>query len=62
MLVGVVMILPRQADLFQIVLALRDPGRFPRRLNGRQQQRDQNADDGDDDQQLDKGERAADFQ
>ena len=40
--------------MFQIILALRSPGRLARRLNRRQQQRHQNADDGNDHQQFDK--------
>ena len=51
MRVGVVM--HAQADLLQIVRALRAPGRFAGRLHGRQQQRHQHADDGDHHQQLD---------
>ena len=35
-----------QAHLLEIVLALQSPGRFPRALHGRQQQRHENADDG----------------
>jgi hypothetical protein len=37
----------RQPELLQIVGTLRAPSRFPRRLHRRQQQRNQNADDGD---------------
>jgi hypothetical protein len=36
-----------QRDLFEVVLALQPAGRLARRLNGGQQQRDQNADDRD---------------
>lgn len=38
---------PRQAELFEVVLTLRATSRFARRLNGGQQQCDQDADDGD---------------
>ena len=47
-----------QAKLFEIVLALGPPRRLAR-LNRRQQQRDQNADDRDDHQQLNQGEAAS---
>jgi hypothetical protein len=53
-----VVILQRQAELFQIVLALRAPGRFTRLLHGRKQQGHQHSDDGDDDQQFDQREAA----
>jgi len=43
------------ADLVKIIDALRPPGRFARRLNRRQQQRNQDADDRDHDEQLDEG-------
>ena len=42
----------RQADLVQIVAALRRPGRLAGGLDGRQQQGNQNPDDRDDHQQL----------
>jgi hypothetical protein len=42
-----------QADLLEIIRALRSPGSLARRLNGRQQERDQDADDRNHDQQLD---------
>jgi hypothetical protein len=42
-----------QADLLEIVAALRPPGRFAGGLHGRQQQTNQDADDRDHDQQLD---------
>jgi len=45
----------RQGDLLEVVSALRPASRFPGRLHGRQQQRDQDPDDGDYDQQLDQG-------
>ena len=41
--------------LLEIVLTLRTAGRFARRLNRRQQEGDQNADDGDHDKQFDQG-------
>ena len=47
-----------QADLLQVVLALRAAGRFARLLHGGKQQGDENADDGDHHQQLDQGETA----
>ena len=59
MLVGVVIGVQRHADLPQIVLALRPPRRFARRLHGRQQHRHQHADDRDDDQQFDEREAAS---
>jgi len=40
------------ADLPHIILARHPPRRFARRLNGRKQQRDQNADNGDHHQQF----------
>ena len=48
-----------QAELPKIVRALRPPGRFAGRLNGRQQQRDQDADDRDHHQQLDERKAAS---
>ena len=42
-----------EADLLEVVGALREPGRLAGRLHRRQQQRDQDADDRDDHQQLD---------
>jgi hypothetical protein len=51
-----VVIVHGQADLLQIVDALDAPRGFTRRLNGRQQKRDQNRNDGDDDQELDQSE------
>ena len=50
--VGVFIIMNRQADLLEIVLALQPSRRLARRLHGRQQQGDENADDGDDHQKL----------
>lgn len=46
------MIRHAKANLLQIILALKSPGRLPGRLNGWKQQGNQNADDGDDDKQL----------
>jgi len=48
-----------QADLLEVVDALRPPGRLACGLDRRQQQRDQDGDDGDDHQQLDQGEAGA---
>jgi hypothetical protein len=42
----------RDADLLQIVHALRSPGRFASRLHRRQQKRNEDANDGDNDKQL----------
>jgi hypothetical protein len=41
-----------KAELPQVVLAAHPPGRFPRRLHGRQQHADEHADDRDHDEQL----------
>ena len=46
--------LKREAYLLNIVLASSPPRRFPRGLNGRQQQRDQDADDRDHHQKFNK--------
>jgi hypothetical protein len=54
-LVRTLVIRHRLGELVQIIQALGAPRRFTRRLDGRQQQRDQDADDGDDDEQLDQG-------
>lgn len=51
--------LTRQPQLPQVVHALQLPDAFPRVLNGRQSQRDNYADDGNDHQQIDDGEAAA---
>jgi hypothetical protein len=48
-----------QTDLPQIVRALRAPGGFARRLDGRQDQRGEQPDDGDDHQQFDQREAAS---
>ena len=52
-------IVQRQSDLLQIIRALRTASRFPSGLNGRKQQSDKDADNGNHDQQLDKGEPSA---
>jgi hypothetical protein len=54
--VGVVV--HRQSDLLEMVAALGAAGRLPRLLHRRQQQRDEDADDGDHDQQFDQGKSA----
>jgi hypothetical protein len=48
----------RQGDLLEVVGALGAAGGLARRLDGRQQEGDQDGDDGDHDQQLDQGEAA----
>jgi hypothetical protein len=53
------MVVQREAELLQIVQALRATGRFSGRLHGRQQERHERADDGDDDQQLNQREGAS---
>jgi len=47
-----------QAELLEVVDALRTAGRLAGGLDGGQQQGDQDGDDGDDDQKLDQGETA----
>ena len=47
-----------EAPLLEVVEALDPPGRLSRRLDGRQQQGDEDADDRDHDQQFDEGEPA----
>ena len=54
----IVIVLQGDADLLEVVAALRPPGRLAGHLHGGQQQRDQHADDGDDDEELDEGESA----
>ncbi len=54
----IMVVVKRNADLFEIVAALSASGSFASRLNSRQQQRDQNRNDGDHDEQFD--ERKAD--
>src|SRR5262245_50248322 len=53
---GGVEIVRGQADLFEVVVALRSPRSFARRLHGRQQERNQDGDDGDNDEELDERE------
>ena len=55
-LVGIMVIVQRHSLLFEIVAALRAPGGLAGRLDRRKQQGNQNANDGDDYQQLDQGE------
>ena len=57
--IGCVVIVHGQADLLQIVDALGPPSGFACRLNGREQQRNQDRDDGDDYQKLDQGKTAS---
>jgi len=52
-LVGVVVIVCRQRDLFQVVSTLRSSGSFASGLHRRQQERNQDGNDGDDNQELD---------
>ena len=54
---GRLVVVHGHADLVQIIPARRFSRRFARGLNGRQQQRHQDPDDGDDDEQLDKRKR-----
>ena len=49
-------LLDPQADLVQMTLTVHPPCRLPSRLNGREQEGDQSADDGDDHQELDQRE------
>ncbi len=49
-----------QPDLLEVIGAFAPRGRFANLLHGRQQQADQDGDNGDDDQQLDQCECAAD--
>ena len=56
--VDVVVVHHRQPQLLQVVDALRASGGLARRLDGGQEQRDQDGDDGDHDQQLDQREAA----
>jgi len=52
---GVEVVVEGEADLFEIVVALSPARRFPRLLNGWEQEGDQHGDDADDDQQFDQG-------
>lgn len=54
-LVCVMVILQSNTVLLEIVAALTSPRRFSRRLDGGQQQRDENANDRDYDEQFHKG-------
>ena len=51
--VRVVIVVKRERPLLNVVDALHTTGRFARRLNGGEEQTDQNADNRDHDQQLD---------
>src|SRR5262245_51510977 len=53
------MILKTEADLLELIPALRAAGGLTRRLHRRQQERDQDANDGNDKEQLNKGECVA---
>src|SRR5687768_13994743 len=53
---GIVVAVECQADLLQVIRALRAAGAFASGLDGGKEQGDQDADDGDDDQQLDQRE------
>ena len=55
--VGVVVVVQRQAELLEVVLALGPVGRLADLLDGGQEQADQDRDDRDDDEQLDERER-----
>src|SRR5262249_9058103 len=57
--VGVVVVVKRQADLLEVVLALGAGGGFADFLDGGQEQADEHGDDGYDHQQLDQRETAA---
>ena len=58
--IGAFIIRQRQPELLQIVDALGPASGFAGRLDGRQEQGDQDRDDRDDDEQLDQGEAAGD--
>jgi hypothetical protein len=51
-------IVHRDAELFELVRALRPPRRLASRLDCRQQQSNEHTNDGDDDEQFDKRKRA----
>ena len=55
----VVIVVQRQTDLLEVVLALRASSRLARLLHSRQQNRDQNRDNENHDQQFDEGESTA---
>ena len=48
--------LEAEAELLDVVGALRPPGRLAGRLHRREEEADEGADDGDDDEKLDEGE------
>jgi hypothetical protein len=48
-------VLNGQANLLELIFALRPPGRFPRGLNRREQQGHQNPNDRDHDKKFDQG-------
>ncbi len=52
-----VVVVQRQANLLEVIPALKSPGGFPGRLHRGEQERDQDTDDGDHHQQFDQGER-----
>ncbi len=56
--VNVMIVVNRQPELLQVVLALRPPSGFACLLNSGQQQRNQDCDNCDDHQQLDQGKAA----
>jgi hypothetical protein len=58
-LANVMVVVKRQPNLPEIVLARRSAGRFACRLHCRNEDSDENADDGDHDQQLDDCESSA---
>jgi hypothetical protein len=54
----IVIVVGGQCYLLQVILALCSPGRFAGGLHRGQKQGDEDADDGDDDEELDQGKRA----
>ncbi len=59
MAVDFVEVVQSDAELLEVVFAGRPPGRFPRLLNSRQEQGDQDCNDGNHHQQLDQGESSS---
>jgi hypothetical protein len=55
--VDLAVIVESKTDLFEVVGTLRPPGRLTGCLHSRYNEGDQHANDGDDDEQLDQGER-----
>jgi hypothetical protein len=55
--VDLAVIVEREADLPQVIRALCPPSRLTGCLDGREQKSDQHANDRDDDEQFDEGER-----